>query len=601
MLLSSFLTLASIAVLHQTPAAKIDTPSFLRVGAAFHAFEHLGAFDHQAPTAAACGVTVIYASGLGGDGYSGLPPAAEWARRRAAEAKYVRDARAAGIKVALGYLCATSLVGLDSFDRNFPLELRKRLRTPPAEWRQQDRQGRVLPSWYGGQYQPACMNNPDWRTYQHYMVEQQLATGHDGIFFDNPTVHDKGCYCPHCMEHFLAYLKSRALPAKGESTELLRQTADARPDDFQRFRCTIARDFLADMRVHARRINPRALITANNSLNSPKALFAQCRSYAYNIRELARAEDFVVIEDMGTQPRVLPSGQVIEYGPTYKQVQALSQGKPVVAVTIAKADYHTPANLVRLAMAEAVANRASYLAWTTWPAAERPALIAATKRQADFLRVNQALLNDTRPRKDALLFLPFRRWVQTPTCAASALAAQLVSRNVQFEVIDDEHLTLPVLQETKLLVVESSKILEPAEKHLLDAYRAAGGQVIAADEPSWLATLDATIGTPSVKLEKAPATVRAYVHDQPGQTIVHLLQLDVRRLSSFRDEVHPASAFVVQVKVPYKHVQSVRLLSSDAGTTTGNVAFASKESTPTIVSFAVGRLEVSALVVIEGN
>jgi hypothetical protein len=83
--------------------------------------------------------------------------------------------------------------------------------------------------------------------------------------------------------------------------------------------------------------------------------------------------------------------------------------------------------------------------------------------------------------------------------------------------------------------------------------------------------------------------------------MVHLLQLDVRRLSSFRDEVHPASAFVVQVKVPFKHVQSVRLLSSDAGTTTGNVAFTAKESTPTIVSFAVDRLEVSAIVVIEGS
>jgi hypothetical protein len=60
--LGSLLTIASFAVLHQVPAAKIDTPSFLRVGEAFHAFEHLGAFDHQAPTAAACGVTVIYGS-----------------------------------------------------------------------------------------------------------------------------------------------------------------------------------------------------------------------------------------------------------------------------------------------------------------------------------------------------------------------------------------------------------------------------------------------------------------------------------------------------------------------------------------------------------
>lgn len=33
-----------------------------------------------------------------------------------------------------------------------------------------DRQGRVLPSWNGGDYQPACMNHPDWRACQMYNI-----------------------------------------------------------------------------------------------------------------------------------------------------------------------------------------------------------------------------------------------------------------------------------------------------------------------------------------------------------------------------------------------------------------------------------------------
>ena len=55
------------------------------------------------------------------------------------------------------------------------------------------------------------MNNPDWRNYEEFMVRQQLETGHDGIFFDNPTVHPQGCYCPHCMERFDAFPASNEL------------------------------------------------------------------------------------------------------------------------------------------------------------------------------------------------------------------------------------------------------------------------------------------------------------------------------------------------------------------------------------------------------
>ena len=79
--------------------------------------------------------------------------------------------------------------------------------TPPANWRQQGRDGKPLASWYGGEYAPACMNNPNWRAYERAMVREQLETGHDGIFFDNPTVHPQGCYCPHCITKFARFLE----------------------------------------------------------------------------------------------------------------------------------------------------------------------------------------------------------------------------------------------------------------------------------------------------------------------------------------------------------------------------------------------------------
>ncbi len=190
------------------PAGRLpsETLSELRVGQAGHAFDHLGNIGAQAEAAAASGATIIYATGLGALGYQGLPPADELKRQCDAAAAYTRSAKRRGIRLVLGYICATSIVKLESFDRNWTPEFRAQFTTPPSEWRQQDRNGKPLPSWYGGDYQPACMNNPDWCAYERFIVRQQLQSGHDGIFFDNPTVHPQGCYCPHCMAKFAQFL-----------------------------------------------------------------------------------------------------------------------------------------------------------------------------------------------------------------------------------------------------------------------------------------------------------------------------------------------------------------------------------------------------------
>jgi len=320
---------------------KLLAASPLDLGSANHAFDHLGSIGDQAETCAATGANIIYVSGLGGLGYGGLPPAQELASARRHAAEYHRNAKLSGIQLVIGYVCATSIVKLKDFDRNWPEELRSQIKTPPGQWLQFDRAGRPLKSWYGGDYEPACMNNPDWRAYERFIIRLQLESGCDGIFFDNPTVHPDGCYCEHCMKAFRAFLKStQAVPPlskpndPGDDLASLRACAAAHPAVFLRFRCTIARDFFADMRNYARSIRPNALITANNSLNSAEVLFSQCRSHAYNIHEMSKTEDYVVVEDMSSQPRILPNGQTIEYGPTYKQLTAISHGKPVVDVRL---------------------------------------------------------------------------------------------------------------------------------------------------------------------------------------------------------------------------------------------------------------------------
>ncbi|MGI8967030.1 MAG: putative glycoside hydrolase, partial [Limisphaerales bacterium] len=321
--------------------SQADALRELRIGRAAHAFDHLGDIGNQADAASACGMTIIYGTGLGEVGYHGLPPPKELADKRRATATYVRHAKEKGIRLAIGYVCATSMVKLETFDKNWPEKFRAQFSSVPAEWLQQDKNGKPLPSWYGGDYRPACMNNPDWRAYEKFIVRQQLEAGYDGIFFDNPTVHQQGCYCRYCAEKFGSFLDESGGLSKlhprplTNSVTALRALAVSRPNDFMRFRSTIARDFFAEIRCFARTIKPDALITANNSLNRSDLLFSQCRDLGYNIYEMSKTEDFVVVEDMSSQPRRHRNGSLIEYGPTYKQLEAISHGKPIVAVTLA--------------------------------------------------------------------------------------------------------------------------------------------------------------------------------------------------------------------------------------------------------------------------
>ncbi|MDB6028044.1 MAG: hypothetical protein JWM68_4267 [Verrucomicrobiales bacterium] len=597
--LFSFLLAASVA---STALAADKTPVELRVGVAGHAFDHLGNLGEQADAAAASGVTIIYASGLGAAGYEGLPPEKTFATNRQAAAEYVRRAKTRGIQLAIGYVCATSIVKLDTFDKNWSADFRKQFQTPPTAWRQVNREGNALPSWYGGEYRPACMNNPDWRTYEKYMVRQQIETGHDGIFFDNPTVHPEGCYCEFCMKKFAEFLGDKTLPTTS-AIATLRDAAVKRPKDFLRFRSTIASDFMAEMRRFARTINPKALITCNNSLNSPEVFHSQSRNYGYNIYEMSKVEDMVVVEDMGNQPRTV-GGSTVEYGPTYQLLQAISHHKPLVAVTIADGDYNTAPNLMRLAMAEAAAHDASYLSWPVWPEANRTKMIATVRPQADFLRQTEKLLNETKARADVLLFLPFRRWVDTDQCAPLALATALTRANVQFEAVCEENFTSTLKSfsarraATPVVLVESESVLNADEKNAVNLFKKNGGTVVSAEKADWLKTAQAAV-QPSITVQ-GPATIRVVVRDQGKRTIVHLYNLNVQKISSLEDKVSAASDIRLSVSVPKSHVRSVEMLTADVDSSSGELAFSSgRASQGTLINIVVPKLSISGIIVIE--
>ncbi len=581
-----------------------DVPRELRVGIAGHAFEHLGGIGDQADAAIASGMTIIYPAGFGQmAGYDGLAKPEELKKAHEKFIAYNRRAKTNGIQLAIAYVCATSIVKLESFDRNWSDTFRAKFSTPLAQWLQQDRDGKPLPSWYGGDYLPACMNNPDWRIYEKNAVRLQLEAGHDGIFFDNPTVHPQGCYCEHCMKKFAKFLRDEGqkveLP-KTNTVAFLRQLAVKQPKDFMRFRCTTARDFMAEMRSYARTLKGDALITCNNSLNSPGVFFSQCRDYGYNIYEMSKTEDWITVEDMVSQPRVV-NGNPVEYGHVYELLQSISHGKPLVTCTIADGDYHTAPNLVRLAMAEAAAHRASYLAWPTWPEDQRTRMISTIRPQADFLRRNATLLNDVQPRADVLLFLPFRKWVDATNSWALDAAASLVRSNIQFEAVCEDdfvHRLSSNSAKKSVLLLESSADLNPREKEALEKFKKKNGRIIFGDKGNWFSEIQSTLTQPSILLD-APPTVRATVLDQKNKTIVHLLNLNIQRLSSFEDKVTPASNLRIKVRVPFAKVHSVEMLSADVGASQQLQFTSRREKGESWVEITIPELKISAMVVLK--
>ncbi len=597
------LSLALVILLGMAGTAAAERRE-LRVGVAGHAFDHLGNIADQAETAAASGCTIIYGTGFGGIGYLGLPFPAELAEQHKTNSEYVARARRSGIQLALGYVCATSIVKLETFDRNWSPTFRAQFTAPPTEWLQKDRDGKSLPSWYGGEYRPACMNNPDWRTYEKFIVRQQLESGYDGIFFDNPTVHQQGCFCEHCMKNFARFLNDEGtkleLP-KTNTAAFLRKIALERPKDFLRFRSTIAREFLGEIRRYARTINRKALITCNNSLNSPGVFFSQSRDYAYNIYEMSKTEDLVVVEDMTSQPRVLPNGSVVEYGHVYEMLQAISRNKPLVAVAIADGDYHTPPNLVRLAMAEAAAHRASYLSWPTWPENQRARMSSAIRPQADFLRQNESLLNGVKPRADVLLFIPFRKWVEARDCWALNATAALARSNIQFEVVCEDAFVQRLKSPSSVksvLLLETFSDLNPREMASVEKFQARQGRIIAPEKRDWFPELSKALNHRSIVVE-GPVTVRATVCDQKNKTVVHLLNLDIKRLSSFEDKVTPAKQVRLKIRVPLAGSHSVRMLSAEAGTPT-QLQFTSRtDADEKWIETTVPELSVSAILVVQ--
>ncbi len=180
----------------------------------------------------------------------------------------------------------------------------------------------------------------------------------------------------------------------------------------------------------------------------------------------------------------------------------------------------------------------------------------------------------------------------------SRLAGELAAANVQFTVFCEDDFTAGRLKAAPALVVESRDVLNDTERALTEQYAAGGGKVIEGKSEEWLSQVKSAIDPGSVRID-GPATVRAYLSDTANETVVHLLNLNVRRKTSYEDVVIPATDVQIHVRVPFHAIGRVRTYSSDSATHVDEEkATANPVSSGSIVDLRVPRLDVAAMIVI---
>jgi hypothetical protein len=560
------------------------------------AFDHIGDLSDQADAAADSRCTLIYATGIGRYSYSGLPPKAEMEAYLATLREYNRKAHARGVGIVLSYLCATSIVNIQTFAANWNDYFPDRPADfTPDKMLQQDIQGNNLPSWYGGAYRPADMWNPYWRQYTKLCVKLALESGHDGIFFDNPTVSMSGNFSPFAMRAWTRFLKQQGMTPPPDDIGALRALTQSQPDLWRRFRATESADFLREIRNYGRSLSPNFILTANNSLNSADSFYSQPQSVGYSIPDQSRNQDFITIEDMASQPRH-QGNDYISYGSTLHLLHAIGNGRPL-SICTTDGDYIGPPNLMGLAIAECTAHDAAYLVWSCWQPAFRSADTTAVARYHGFLAAHPTLFANTRPDAELLVVWPYENWLRRTDCPTANLARDLSAHNIQYEVVTEANLTPAMLRAYRTVVYAAQEgLVRPATTEMLRTFEQQGRRVL----PVRAANADVLSALkPSVVVDGSPGVRAVARRSKDGHCLLHLYNLNVMRQDSYHERVTPAENVRVAWLLPrgVPGVTRVRLLTPDsAGTGGWESCTATRVGDRTRLDFVVPKLWVWTVV-----
>jgi hypothetical protein len=170
------------------------------------------------------------------------------------------------------------------------------------------------------------------------------------------------------------------------------------------------------------------------------------------------------------------------------------------------------------------------------------------------------------------------------------VAQQLAAANIPFRVMnyDDPKPTFAG-KPYKVVITEN-----PA-----DVPVPAGTVKIAASNPGWLTKVKALDVTP-VSIIEGPSTIRTIVRQKGDATIVHVLNLNMRRLSSFEDKVTPATNLKLRIRYRARASTTIKAFSADANATHETIPFnPGVKGDVNYVDLTLPRVDVSTLLIVQ--
>jgi hypothetical protein len=186
--------------------------------------------------------------------------------------------------------------------------------------------------------------------------------------------------------------------------------------------------------------------------------------------------------------------------------------------------------------------------------------------------------------------------MDTPNCPTLNVVRALSQANLQYTVLTEEDLAKST---SPILLIDSLQSFTDSQRKIIEQLKSSRHtQVFATTDAKWLAAVQAGLTNPSLAVA-APVTVRAVIHDQAGKTVVHLLNLNIQKISSFQDHIIPAADVRLTVRVA-GHPTSVQGFTADPDATQGVISFTGKaDGTDTVLEIPIKQLSISTILLIQ--
>ncbi|MGC8737188.1 MAG: hypothetical protein ACP5UA_00920 [Candidatus Hydrogenedens sp.] len=313
---------------------------------------------------------------------------------------------------------------------------------------------------------------------------------------------------------------------------------------------------------------------------------------------MSKSQDFVVIEDMGSTPRCTSRGKTIECSFVYDLVHSIFGPKPLVSVTIANGDYHTPPHLTNLAIFECFTRNTNYMLWPTREESQRGKMIQVIRPFVQWLKKNAPPIITSKQRYDVLLYFPFEEWIKHEDCKELNIAKRLTQLNVLYIVASESNFEKYFSEANIILASEPGYIPPSCSISISELCKSSNKVFIDAGQSSFLKELYLHLPLPFLKIT-GNGVVRGVVRESPDAIFVLLYNLNIERISSYEDKVIPAQDISISVQVSNPSIGKVLLSTPEKEQDIVNYEITKLSDTNTYLTFHIAELPLVGIAMIK--